>query len=177
MKPETLALIDSFLVVSAKELMASHGVAMEEVAFRGEGIEEPYASTIGFTAQGHKGVLVLTASRSLALESLPSSLRKGEVSEALIADWTGELSNQMLGRLKNRFHDTGVEIALCTPTVFSGRELKHYALRSPVTRSLLFQGSGSLLVEFQADFEEDFEIVEGRAGADGGATEGEVLFF
>lgn len=177
MKAESLARIDSFLVSSAKDLLASHGVDLEEAGFRAEGIEEPYASTIGFTAQGHRGVLVLTASRSLAVLSLPPSLRAGEVPEALIADWTGELSNQMLGRLKNQFHSVGIDIALSTPTVFAGKELRHLALASPITRTILLKGGGFLLVEFQADFDEDFEIPEGGAGAGEAPAEGEVLFF
>lgn len=177
MKPESLARLDFFLASAAKDLLASHGVILEEAGFRAEGIEEPYASTIGFTAQGHRGVLVLTASRSLAVQSLPPSLRAGEVPEALIADWTGELSNQILGRIKNHFHDAGIEIALSTPTVFAGKELRHLALASPITRTILLKGEGSLLVEFQADFDEGFEIPEGGAGAGEAPAEGEVLFF
>ncbi len=177
MKAESLARIDYFLATAAKDLLASHGVELEEADFRAEGIEEPYASTIGFTAQGHRGVLVLTASRSLAIRSLPPSLRAGVVPEALIADWTGELSNQMLGRLKNHFHEVGIEIALSTPTVFAGKELRHLALASPISRTILLKGGGCLLVEFQADFDEDFEIPESGAGRGEGPSEGEVLFF
>jgi CheY-specific phosphatase CheX len=178
MKAESLSRIDAFLAASALEAFASHGLALEEAEYRGEGIEEPFASTIGFTCGANRGVLVLTASRVLALGSLPANLRLGEVEARMVADWTGELSNQMLGRLKNRFHGAGVEISLSTPTVFAGREMRHFAIPSSVYRSLLFTGGGGLLlIEFQADFGEDFYLGEGGDEGGAGAAEGEVLFF
>ncbi len=177
MKPESLARIDGFLSASAVELFASHGVAVKESAYRAEGIEEPFASTIGFTSAHILGVLVLTVSRELAERSLPENLRAPGLPEAIIADWAGELSNQMLGRLKNRFYAAGVEIALSTPTVFAGKELRHFAHPSPLFRSLFFEGPGSLLVEFQADYGGDFELGEEDEGGNEGPPEGEVLFF
>jgi CheY-specific phosphatase CheX len=177
MNPESLARIDTFLVQSAMELFASHGVRISEAKTSGEAIEEPFASTIGFTASSMVGVLVLTMGRDLAGGSLPANLRSASPTTELLADWAGELSNQMLGRLKNRFHSVGVEISLSTPTVFAGRDLKHFAHPSPLYRSLHFGGAGRLLVEFQADYERDFEIGEAVAKADEGPPEGEVMFF
>jgi len=177
MKTESLSRIDAFLVSSTLELFASHGVALREVEYRTEGIDEPFASTIGFTAERILGVLVLTVSRALAEASLPSNLRAARATDEIVADWAGELSNQCLGRLKNRFYAAGVEIALSTPTVFAGKELRHFAHPSPLYRSLYFEGPGSLLVEFQAHYGEDFELGEEGAVQEESPPEGEVLFF
>lgn len=177
MKAESVSRIDGFLASSTVELFASHGVAVHEVDYRHQGIDEPFASTIGFTAERILGVLVLTVSRGLAEASLPASLRVPGVADEIVADWAGELSNQFLGRLKNRFYAAGVEIALSTPTVFAGKELRHFAQPSPLYRSLYFEGAGSLLVEFQADYGEDFELGEEAEGRDEGPPEGEALFF
>lgn len=177
MKAESFFRIDAFLSSSAVELFASHGVSVHEVEFRHQGIDEPFASTIGFTAERILGVLVLTASRELAEASLPENLRAPRVADEIVADWAGELSNQFLGRLKNRFYAAGVEIALSTPTVFAGKELRHFAHPSPLYRSLFFEGPGSLLVEFQADYGEDFELGEAGSEPVEAPPEGEALFF
>ncbi len=177
MNADSLARIDLFLSSSTTELFASHGLRINEAASRAEGIEAPFAATIGFTASRMLGVLVLTMSRALALRSLPPNLQKTAIGDEIVADWVGELSNQLLGRLKNRFYAAGVEIALSTPTVFAGRDLRHFTQPSLVYRSLFFEGEGTLLVEFQADCDAAFELGEGGQGPDEGPPEGEVLFF
>lgn len=95
----------------------------------------------------------------------------------MIADWTGELSNQLLGHLKKRFSAVGIDIALSTPTVFAGEGLRHFSRPSPLLRRLLFVGGGALLVEFQAEFGSDFEIGEAGADQEASLPEGEALFF
>jgi CheY-specific phosphatase CheX len=177
MNAESLSRIDGFLSSAVTELFSSHGLGLKETEYRGQGIEVPFASTIGFTSTHLVGVLVLTLCRDLAERSLPASLKNGEVSDEIIADWTGELSNQALGRLKNRFYAVGVEIALSTPTVFAGKELRHFSQPSTIYRSIMFEGEGSLLAEFQADCAGDFEIGEAGPGAEEAPPEGEVMFF
>jgi hypothetical protein len=177
MNAESLTRIDGFLSSAVIELFASHGIGLSEVEYRGQGIEEPFASTIGFTSARLVGVLVLTASRGLAELSLPAVLKSGPVTDGIVADWTGELSNQVLGRLKNRFYAVGLEIALSTPTVFAGKELRHFSQPSSIYRSIMFAGDGSLLAEFQADYQEDFEIGEGKIAEEEAPPEGEALFF
>jgi CheY-specific phosphatase CheX len=176
---QSLSRIDGFLSSSVMDLFRSHGLKLVETEYRAQGIEIPFASTIGFTSSTLSGVLVLTASRELAERSLPANLRKGGTpSDAIVADWTGELSNQTLGRLKNRFYAVGIEIALSTPTVFAGKELRHFFQASAVSRSIMFTGDGTVFVELQADCAEDLEIGEEKAGGGESATpEGEALFF
>jgi hypothetical protein len=177
MNAESLSRIDGYLSAAVVELFSSHGLGLKETQYRGQGIEEPFASTIGFTSSRLVGVLVLTASRSLAESSLPANLRKGRPTDEIIADWTGELSNQALGRLKNRFYSVGIEIALSTPTVFAGQGLRHFFQPSAIYRSLMFEGEGSLLAELQANCEDGFEIGEEKPGAEAAPPEGEALFF
>jgi CheY-specific phosphatase CheX len=176
MNQESLQRIDDFLSGSAIELFASHGLRVEACAYGAEGIDSPFAATIGFASDNLRGVLVLTLARQVAVKSLPSSLRSGNTGDEIVADWTGELSNQMLGRLKNRFHAAGIGISLGTPVVFMGKEMRHYSHASPIQRSLHLD-EGSILVEFHAEYERDFEIGEAGPGGEAAASEGEVLFF
>jgi CheY-specific phosphatase CheX len=177
MNPQSLSRIDGFLTSSVKELFASLGLTLKETEYRGQGIDVPFASTIGFTSPKLVGVLVLTASRDLVARSLPANLKSGNPSDAIVADWTGELSNQALGRLKNRFYAVGIEIALSTPTVFAGKELRHFFQPSAIYRSIMFEGEGAILAELQADCAQGLEIGEEIRGEKESPPEGEALFF
>jgi len=176
MNQESLQRIDGFLESSLIELFASHGASLKTSPDRGGGIDEPIAATIGFTSTNMHGVLVLTASRELAAGTLPKNLQSGAPGDEIVADWTGELSNQMLGRLKNRFHAAGIDITLSTPIVFVGKEMRHYSKESPIQRSLYF-AEGRIMVEFHADYEKDLEISSEASAASAAPPEGDILFF
>jgi chemotaxis protein CheX len=133
-------------------------------------------ATIGFTSDNLRGLLVLTLERSLAVQSLPPNLREGTPGDEIVADWTGELSNQMLGRLKNRFRSVGIDISLSTPIVFMGKEMRHFINDSPIKRMLSFS-EGRILVEIQANYDRDFELPEEIEAPEPSQPEGEALFF
>jgi len=176
MKQDSLQRIDGFLTTSAIDLFASYGVSVEPGPERIGGIDNPFAATIGFTSTDLHGVLVMTIAREIAARCLPPNLRVEAPKDEIVADWTGELSNQMLGRLKNRFHAVGVDISLSTPCVFIGKEMRHYSHESPIQRSL-YLDEGRVLIEFHADYEKDFEIKGEAEGAGSGPPEGEAIFF
>jgi CheY-specific phosphatase CheX len=176
MNPESLQRIDGFLSSSTQELFKAHGIAVAPSSLKRADVESPLTATIGFTSEDLRGLLVLTLGRSLAARSLPPNLREGEPGDEIMADWTGELSNQLLGRLKNRFHAAGIDISLSTPIVFMGKEMRHFTNASPIRRTLFF-AEGSVLVEFQANFDQDFEIPEENENLEQSQPEGEALFF
>lgn len=177
MNEESLARIDGFIVGSTLDLFGSQDVKMEALASGTGELVEPLASSIGFTSDNMKGVLVLVMEKSLAMACLPANLRQNGCGDELLADWVGELSNQLLGRLKTRFIGSGITIALSTPIVFVGREMRHFFRPSPIQRKLGFGGRGRAEVELLANFERDFEIAEGQPIVEPGPPEGEVLFF
>lgn len=177
MNEESLARIDGYVSASALDLFAAQGLKIEARPAPQAELAEPLASSIGFTSDNMKGVLVLVMEKSLALASLPANLRAKGCDDELLADWVGELSNQLLGRLKTRFIGSGLQIMLSTPIVFVGREMRHFFRPSPIQRKLGFGGKGEAVVELLANYERDFEIVEGENSAKAGPPEGEVLFF
>ena len=177
MNEESLARIDRYLSASTLDLFGAQGLRLEAWPAPAAELAEPLASSIGFTSDNMKGVLVLVMEKSLALASLPANLRAKCGDDELLADWVGELSNQLLGRIKTRFIGSGIQIALSTPIVFVGREMRHFFRPSPIQRKLGFGGEGEAVVEFLANYERDFEVAEGEPGAEPGPPEGEVLFF
>ena len=177
MNEGSLARIDSFISASTLELFGSQGVKMDALPSVEVRMTEPLASSIGFTSDNMKGVLVLVVEKTLAMASLPANLKAKHCDDELLADWVGELSNQLLGRLKTRFLASGLQIVLSTPIVFVGREMRHFFRPSPIQRKLGFGGAGEAAVELLANYKRDFEIVEGESSAEPGTPEGEVLFF
>jgi CheY-specific phosphatase CheX len=139
-------------------------------------MENPLTATIGFTSINLRGLLVLTVERALAAQSLPPNLRQGQPGDEIVADWTGELSNQLLGRLKSRFRPAGIDISLSTPIVFMGKEMRHFSNATPIQR-MLFLSEGRILVEIQANYDRDFELIEEGENPEPSQPEGEALFF
>lgn len=176
MNQESLRRIDDFLVSSTQALFKSHGLELSQDGPGTTGASNPITATIGFTAEGLRGLLVLGIDRALATRSLPKNLQAGAQGDEIIADWAGELSNQLLGRLKNKFHSIGIDISLSTPIVFAGKDIRHYCNDSPIHRRLRF-AEGLLLIEFSASYDEDFEVPESVEAEEAGQPEGEALFF
>lgn len=177
MNEVSLARIDALIIDGVVDLLQAHGVGVTTAGFCNDDIDDPFAASIGFSSEHLRGVLVLILERPLAVRSLPN-FKQGTVPDnTIIADWTGELANQLLGRLKNGLHSYGLDISLGTPTVFAGRGLSHFAHKSPVYRCLAFKNEYRCLAAFQADYSPGFELEE-KAKDDGSAlAEGEVLFF
>lgn len=177
MNAESIARIDGILESAVTELFALHGIRLKRAESTELRVEEPFAATIGFTSERIAGALVLIASRELASQSLPANLKSPAASDSIIGDWSGELSNQVLGRLKTRLCAIGVEIALSTPTVFAGKELRHLKPAYPLSMVLAFEGCGALIVEIQASIRGDFEVSEEVEAENAAPPEGEALFF
>jgi CheY-specific phosphatase CheX len=177
MNQESFGRMDDFIASATQELFNSHGlmVSSSPPPATAEG-ENLLIATIGFTAAELRGTLVLAMDRGLAASSLPGNLKAREQGDEIVADWVGELSNQLLGRLKNRFGSIGIDIALSTPIVFAGKELRHYCDDSSIHRALYFE-EGRVLVEFMASLDKDFEIPEGSGIVEASQPEGEALFF
>ena len=176
MTQETLQRIDSYIESSTRELFKSQGMEVEPEPRREAKAVNPLAATIGFTSENLRGFLMLSLDRELAARSLPANLRGLAGNEEILADWTGELSNQLLGRLKARFCPTGIEISLSTPIVFTGKDMHRFPNTAPLQRSLFF-AEGRLVVEIQACYDRDFEIPEEGELPKPSQSEGEVLFF
>jgi CheY-specific phosphatase CheX len=176
MTQQTLQRIDSYIESSTRELFKSQGMEIEPDPRRKAEAENPLAATIGFTSANLRGFLILSLDRDLASRSLPANLRGLAANEEILADWTGELSNQLLGRLKSRFCPAGIEISLSTPIVFTGKEMHRFPNTAPIQRTFFF-AEGRLIVEIQACYDKDFEIEETSERSEPSQSEGEVLFF
>ena len=125
------------------------------------------SGVIGFAGSDLRGTLLLAMTSGLLEDLSPSP--------ASMRDWIAELSNQLLGRIKNQLLRFGTEIYATTPSVLRGE------LLTPLPRSALaghrFESPrGVACVWLDTEIREGFSLGTPVAG-DVAPAEGESLFF
>jgi len=149
------------------ELFAAYGVALSTNAAEFIVSEEVLLSgVIGFVGPTLRGTCLLVGNRSPIELSSPQKEHT--------RDWVGELTNQLVGRLKRKFLGFGLEVALTTPVVLSGLHLRPIP-RSNLTPRVFSTDSGSIMVWLEVEAEPGFAF--GPAISDSTSAEGEVLMF
>ena len=197
MNESYLARLDEYLTDSLVKLLAAHGFeakpdpdthadapppgpdptshsrAMRVFAHR----DGDFGAAIGFTGDRLKGALVLSLGRRSLVASMPENLRGRHETDEMLADWAGELANQLLGRVKNGLWSSGVEIAVGTPVTFVSVNLEHFSPDPMVLRrSACLVETGRVVAELEMDCAADIELGEPRAKI-GGLDDGEFSLF
>jgi hypothetical protein len=129
-------------------------------------------STIGFSSPTLSGSLLLAVPNSVLQQTLPAP-------DANLADWSGELANQLLGRLKNQLLNYQVAITLALPVVVSGGEFSLPAKTRRMTRHCSFVSEwGRLFIRTEVEISPSVELVrQTSVGQTASMDEGELLFF
>jgi hypothetical protein len=125
---------------------------------------------MGFGGKQMRGALVLATTKEPLELTNPGRVDSQR-------DWVCELSNQLMGRVKNRLLAMGVEIHLATPAGLSGDNLcpSPRKLRAP---QVFAAASGFVCVWIDCEFARDFELPPITAETSAAAlTEGETLLF
>jgi len=136
-------LFDRYVRQCCCELFAAYGVSL--VADGQEQAEKQrygLAGIIGFTGDQVKGSLLLASTVEMIAATFPVKVASGASTEDALVDWTGELSNQLLGRIKNRLLPHGVSFALSIPVSLSGADLEQSRLVKPSLRRFALRGNG-----------------------------------
>lgn len=105
---------------------------------------------IGFTGDDMRGSLMLACSR----EPLELALDGGDVA---MRDWLAELTNQLLGRVKNRLLAFGTVIHCSTPVVLSGERIA--PIESQPLGHLFTADGGVVSVWFDTEVRPGFVLV------------------
>ena len=123
---------------------------------------------IGFTAKDMRGALVLAATRELL--ELTNGTRTTH------RDWIRELSNQLLGRVKNQMLPRGLELHAATPVSIRGDHLQPIFAQTPVAEIFLAE-AGVVAVWLDCEFDDAFVWPPPYEGAEAPVSEGEMLLF
>ena len=131
---------------------------------------------IGFSGP-IRGSLTISSTADLFLASYPSKTDAGPDLADLL-DWAGEIANQLLGRIKRRFCERGVDFEASTPAAIRGRDIGG---RSPVREGvcdLTFRVGADLVgVSFEVTPTADGKIFTDAAEPIGCSREGDLVLF
>jgi hypothetical protein len=171
---EAVSLIDGLVLDSTRALFKNYGI---ELDLDGSSITKTLPSvelisSIGFSSPALSGSLLLAMPSSVLTRTLPTP-------DANLADWSGELANQLLGRLKNQLLNYEVAINLALPVVVFGAGFSLPAKARPLTRRFSFVSEwGRVFVRTEMELSPSVELVrQTRVGEAAGMDEGELLFF
>jgi CheY-specific phosphatase CheX len=167
------------LIVSSAclDMLASYGVHMggpadgPPVTFT----EPELAGFIGFTGPV-RGSLVISASSAFFRSTYPASPGT-TVTNADLLDWTGEMANQVLGRIKRRFCDRGTSFQAGNPNAIRGRYLVGRTTTGRIFDLVLASGNEALYVCFQIIAPGDLDIFPTRVEPILCMEEGGVMLF
>jgi len=147
------------------ELFAAYGVPLQVTGTDLIVSDEVLVSgVIGFVGPEVRGTCLLVGNRAPFAQSSPTKEHS--------RDWVGELTNQLVGRLKRKFSLFGLEVAVTTPVVLSGVHLRPMPRRDLSPR-VLSADSGSVMVWVEVEAAPGFTL--GTSPGESGDEEGDVL--
>jgi hypothetical protein len=155
------------------ELFSSYGIAAAPIGAAmsptGPAIDE-YGAIIAFRSSALNGTLaLLTEVRTL------TRMRQNLVTATALADWTRELTNQLMGRVKNRLARYNVTLEVGIPNSANRQLLAHHSAGKQTNIEYQFRTLGGWVkVVLSGDFAEPLLTF---AGADGTLENGKFVLF
>lgn len=162
---------------SCERLFDHYGVGLQPLAEPPAGLLQPLlcCGVAGFHGRHIRGTAILGSSREILTRSNPTA-GPGH------RDWTAELANQFVGRMKNQLLQHGLELEMATPAVIRGPELdagRWQHLPQVAFQEVVAAGRPAGVVRAWLDLELGFgfEMLEEPDPSRAGALEGETLLF
>jgi hypothetical protein len=169
-----ISLVDGLVQDATRALFETYGV---KLALDGIQISKllksiQLLSMIGFCSDRLSGSLLLALPQSVVQRTLPAP-------DASTADWSGELVNQLLGRLKNQLLKYETVITPSLPVVVTGEGMHLPASTRQVTRFLAFASEwGQMFVRLEMEIHPGLELERRQHDShEANIDEGELLLF
>jgi len=169
--PHNQVVLDNVTQTSCVELFEAYGVTLD----RRESTPElgPGAillcGIVGFSGPGARGTCILaTTAEPLAASSPP---------ETTARDWVAELTNQLMGRIKNKLLARGAEVYLSTPVVMRGEHI------APVPRFAIAPSvfgvahGGSIYVWTEVETQPGLTLSDEAVTGESHLAEGDAMMF
>lgn len=170
------ALVKRLLGSCVTELFGSYGVHAEIVdgAGRWQQTKMELGAIIGFRGNGVRGGLAFVAPTDLLTALIPVALSTD--ADAQLRDWTAEVSNQLLGRLKNKLSARSIDFDVGMPTCFSGKSIRFVFLPDADGLSVCIRARGAWVrVHLECSFADD--LAAGDVTDVKIVAEGDMLLF
>ncbi|MCX6130928.1 MAG: chemotaxis protein CheX [Proteobacteria bacterium] len=142
----------------------------------GDTIQVSFASVLGYSGDLIKGSLVVSCEKQLLDKSHPNLAMGMPVDESDLLDWVGEMTNQLLGRIKNKISGIGIKFSMSTPTTVTGKSMQIKPDKDGFTIANTYSGPyGDLAIQLLmiADPEVKFESIKSVNVA----SEGDAMLF
>jgi hypothetical protein len=139
---------------------------------------EQLAAFIGFSGEPLRGAVTLLAPTELVRVSYPLRLKEGLQGSLDLFDWSGEIVNRLLGRIKADLAARGVEIEPSTPKAMMGEQLQFsLAQRSAVCALEFGCANHSVIILVDAVSTTGVILLDEQVKQSGVPEEGELLLF
>lgn len=163
---DAIKLVDEIAHEACANLFQAYGVPLESVPAVGAAAPT-LSAVIGFSGPGIRGTCILAASESPIKMSNPM----GGSPRA----WIAELSNQLVGRIKNKLLAQGAEVYVTTPVVLRGELLAPVDAKNALPPRAFASEGGNVFVWME--LETDPEFVLSPPAQPVAADEGDALMF
>jgi CheY-specific phosphatase CheX len=186
--------LDQVTTSACEEMFARYGVSAKRVDDDAEPREPDFfmCAIIGFAGRDVWGTLILAVTEDISdrsnpllanprltntvLPNVPVGVGPTGRSAGFRRDWVGELSNQLLGRVKHALLRHGIEIHSNLPAVLRGRHLA--PLPRVDLKPLKFAvAGGAAAVWLEVDARPGLTIGRANANGEAGAAAGDALLF
>jgi hypothetical protein len=164
---------------SCERLFEHYGIELRPLEQPAAAVLQPLlcCGVAGFHGRAIRGTAILGTSREILTRSNPTTGNPGH------RDWTAELANQFVGRMKNQLLQHALELQMATPAVIRGPDID--AGRWQHLPQLAFRGAlvpaggaaGVVRAWLDVELGFDFEMLEEPDPDRAGALEGETLLF
>jgi hypothetical protein len=132
------------------------------------GAELLFCGVLGFSGDQMRGTLLLATSKEPLGRTSPTT-------DASLREWIAELSNQLLGRIKNKLLVRGVTLHLSTPIVLRGQHLAPLSRAELVPFAFTCDG-GYVCVWFDAELKPGIDLTQ-EIATEGLVSEGTSTLF
>jgi CheY-specific phosphatase CheX len=176
LNPKHVQVFDLTLSGSTEGLFEAYGLTLTQLSEPTTGEYGRYEATtagiIGFGSPEISGSLVIAVPERIVKHTLPTNDGVTDY------DWVGELSNQLLGRVKNQLLKYGVVLSLALPVVVKGRDIETPGTTEGQYRYYAFSTEmGPIVVRLEVSIDSEFEFQESTDADDISMEEGELSLF
>ena len=173
--PSNAQVLSSIVAEVTPQLFEAYGTSVEHISATLQpdpSVAPELAGVLGFVGDDLHGTVTLATSTAVM-----QGMMKDVPGADLLTDWLAELTNQLLGRIKNRLLRCGTSVMSSTPVVVTGQQLKVAMGEHSVNCCHTFRtGVGALHVWLGAEIAEGVEIRE-KGSIEPAPGEGDLLLF
>ena len=147
---EVTRVVQEMASLACRELFEAYGVGLKPTVSSPHDLAEVlYCGVMGFVGQGVRGSCLLAASQAPLEASRPA--------EGPVRDWIGELTNQLVGRMKAKLLLRGAGVVMTTPIVLRGEHLAPLPRKNMPPIAFAAQ-SGLVLLWVELEVDDDFVL-------------------